>query len=412
MLNFGGHVLALEVVAAANLPVPSIRIPIGYYINVSTSNGQWNTTTKATTADCSVSWNESLTIHGRPLIFPPSLMPIFPGKSKAIHVELCASYESGPSELLGVFETTFGQVLVSDMQSISCLTVDNQHMSLTLKARRIRTTQLVDHAASSTAESVATDQRVHLPAAIHSIDITGQPPLSLSPHASSSNLERTLPWGGNIVIFGETGTGKSSIINAIAREQLAKTSDDATGCTSSHKRHPVTISGQRFVLFDTAGFGEGPAGRVPDAEAKRQLKSLLCQLMSSRSPSDGIDLLVYCMSSRTTTLPAIVRAYDTFYARVCRKKVPIVIVITGLEKEPNMESWWDKNKGMFKNMRFAGHACVTALQEYPDIPDDFARRIAESSGTLRNLIISNCSHWTVDDSWSKRIAGLWCASSS
>lgn len=413
MLNFGGHVLALEVVAATNLPVPSIRIPTGHYISVSTSIGQWNTTTKATTADCSVSWNETLTIHGRPLMFPPCLMPIFFGKSRAIHVEVCASYESGPSELLGAFETTFGQVLVSDVQSISCPTVDNQHMSLILKARRIKTTQLVDHAASSTAESVATDQPVHLPTAIHSIDITGQTPLSLSPHASSSNLEPTLPWGGNIVFFGETGTGKSSIINAIAREQLATTSDDAMGCTSYHKRHLVTISGQRFVLFDTAGFGEGPAGRVPDAEARRQLKSLLRQLMSSsRSPSHGIDLLVYCMSSRTFTLPAIIRTYDTFYARVCRKKVPIVIVITGLEKEPNMESWWDKNKGNFENMRFAGHACVTALQEYPDIPDDFARRIAESSDTLRNLLVSNCSHWTVDDSWSKRIAGLWCASSS
>lgn len=154
---------------ATNLPVPSIRIPIGYYISVSTSNGQWNTTTEATTADCNVSWNETLTIRGRPLMFPPSLMPIFPGKSKAIHVELCASYESGPSELLGVFETTFGQVLISDVQSsksslsvassssdsnskVSCPTVDDQHMSLALKARPMETTRLVDHAANSTAD--------------------------------------------------------------------------------------------------------------------------------------------------------------------------------------------------------------------------------------------------------------------
>ncbi|KAG1778924.1 P-loop containing nucleoside triphosphate hydrolase protein [Suillus placidus] len=411
MLNIGGHVLALEVVAATNFPIPSIRMPTGHYISVSTTNGQWSTTTKAATANYTVSWNETLIINGRSLTFPPCLMPIFSGKSKAILLELRASYESGPSELVGVFETSFGQVLVSDVQSVSCLAVDNQHISLTLKAQRIKTTQPVDPAAGGTAESVVTDQPVHLPAAVRSINITGQPPLSLSPHASSSNLE-TSPWGRNIVIFGETGSGKSSIINAIAREQLAETSNDTTGCTSFYKRHPVTISGQKFDLFDTVGLGEGPAGTVPDAEAKRQLKSLLRQLMSSKSLSDGIGLLVYCVSSRTNALPAIVRAYNTFYSRVCRKKVPIVIVITGLENERDMESWWDKNKGKFKSMHFAGHACVTALQEYPDTPDDFAHRIAESGDTLRNLLVNNCSHWAVDDSWFMRIAGLWCASSS
>lgn len=290
---------------------------------------------------------------------------------------------------------------------VSCSAIDRL-TSLTLKAQRIKTTQPVDHAAGSTTESVATNQPVNAPAAVRSIDITGQPPLSLSSHASSSNVA-TPPRGRNVVFFGETGSGKSSIINAIARKQLAETSDNATGCTSGHKRYPVTISDQKFVLFDTAGLGEGPAGTVPDAVAKRQLKRLLRRLMSSRSPSDGIDLLVYCVSFRTSSL---VRAYNMFYSKVCKKKVPIVIIITGLENEPNMENWWDKNKGKFKSMHFAAHACVTALQEYPDIPDDVTRRIAESSDTLCNLLVNNYRRWAVDDTWSNRIAGLWCASSS
>ncbi|KAG1886598.1 P-loop containing nucleoside triphosphate hydrolase protein [Suillus subluteus] len=409
MLNIGGHALALEVITATKLPLPSTvtRIPTGHYVRVSTSNGQWNTTVKTTMADCSISWNETFTILRCPLMFPPCLMSIFSGKSKTIHLEIRASYEFGPSELVGAFKTTFGQVLVSDGESILYSALDDRHMSLTLKAQRIKTTQPVDHAAGGTAESIATNQPVHPPAAVRSINITG-PPLSLSPHASSSNVEMP-PRGRNVVFFGETGSGKSSIINAIAREHLAETSDNATGCTLDHKRYPVTISDQRFVLFDTAGLGEGPAGTVPDAVAKRQLKRLLRNLMSSRSPSDGIDLLVYCVSFKTT---ALVRAYNTFYSEVCKKKVPIVVVITGLENEPNMENWWDNNKGKFKSMHFAAHACVTALQEYPGIPGDVTRRIAESSDTLCNLLVNNCSHWAVDNSRSKRIAGLWCASSS
>lgn len=153
-----------------NLPnISSTRMPTGHYVRVSTSNGRWKTTTKAAMADCSVSWNETLTIHGCPLTFPPCLMPIFSRKSKAIHLELCASYESGHTELVGVFETTFGQVLVNYAQSgklsplamssfpkssskVSCLAVDEQRMSLKLKAQRIKTTQPVAHAMSGTAE--------------------------------------------------------------------------------------------------------------------------------------------------------------------------------------------------------------------------------------------------------------------
>lgn len=96
-------------------------------------------------------------------------MPIFSRKSEAIHLELHASYESGPSECVGAFETTFGQVLVNDVQTsksspstsssspdgnfkVSCPAVGNQYMSLTLKAQRIKTTQLVNHAAGGAAE--------------------------------------------------------------------------------------------------------------------------------------------------------------------------------------------------------------------------------------------------------------------
>ncbi|KAG1731675.1 hypothetical protein EDB19DRAFT_2041699 [Suillus lakei] len=401
----GGHVLVLEVIAGKNIAVPSNRTPVGYYVGVSTSYGQWNTAIKAAMANCSIYWNETFTIHARPLTFPLWFMPIFSGKSKAIRLEIRASFECGQmlgrGELVGTVETTLDQLLAHNGQSISCSAVDNQCISLTLKVQRIKSTQLVDHAASSTAEGVANDQLAYPPAVVRSTGITGQPTLPLSGDASSSSLE-TPPWRRNVVIFGETGSGKSSIINAIAREQLAETSDDATGCTSGHKRHPVTISGQRFILIDTVGLGEGPAGTVPAAEAKRQLKSLLRELMSSRSPSDGIGLLVYCVSSRTTAPPTLIRAYNTVYSRICQKKVPIVLVITGLENEPDMESWWDANNNKFKSMHFADHACITGLQRYPDIPDVFIHRIEESSETLRNLVVKNSSDWVVDDSWFKQ----------
>lgn len=196
------------------------------------------------------------------------------------------------------------------------------------------------------------------------------------------------PWERNIVIFGKTGSGKSSIINTIAQTQLAETSNDTYRCTSTTQRYQVEISGQTFVLIDTAGLNSGVA-----AKAENQLKNLLCELMNPRS--DGISLLVYCVHC-TTPLRALVEDYTTFYSGICRENVPIVIVVTGLEKMTPMEVWWDSNWREIKSlgMHFAGHACVTGLL------NTFTHRITESSKILRNLILENFSERVVDYSFS------------
>lgn len=227
-------------------------------------------------------------------------------------------------------------------------------------------------------------------------DESGSPP----PKGSSSNHE-TRPRNRNVVIFGESGSGKSSVINAIAQTQLAETSSDATGCTFSYQCYPVEISGQRYVLFDTAGLDEGNTGAVPAVKAEKELKKLLRGLMNPGS--DGIGLLVYCVRS-TRARQALIRNYNLFYSVICRKKVPIVIVITGLENETDMRGWWHTNAKEFKsrNMHFQDHACVTTLQKHAGISDVFTRRIAESREIVRNLIVNNCSEWAVDNTWLKQ----------
>ncbi|KAG1764879.1 P-loop containing nucleoside triphosphate hydrolase protein [Suillus placidus] len=225
-------------------------------------------------------------------------------------------------------------------------------------------------------------------------DESGSPP-----KASSSNHERqTRPRKRNIVIFGESGSGKSSVINAITQTQRAKTSSDATGCTFSYQRYPVDISGQSYVLFDTAGLNEGNISAVPAAKAEKELKSLLRGLMSPGS--DGIGLLVYCVRS-TRARQALIRNYNLFYSVICRKKVPIVVVVTGLENEADMQAWWHTNAKEFKirGMHFQDHACVTTLHKHQGISDVFTRRITESRDMMRNLIVDNCSEWAVDDTW-------------
>ncbi|KAG2064364.1 hypothetical protein BDR04DRAFT_264993 [Suillus decipiens] len=112
--------LVLEVIAGTSLAIPSNRTPASFYVLASTSYGQCNTTREATMADCSVTWNQTLTIHGYPLKFSRWFIPIFSRKSKAVHLEIRASFESGPmlgqGELVGRFETTFEKLLGNDGQ--------------------------------------------------------------------------------------------------------------------------------------------------------------------------------------------------------------------------------------------------------------------------------------------------------
>lgn len=336
------------------MPRPD-RMLTGYYVYISTPYDQYRTFDAPAMEDCSVSWNETLTIHERPQTLFKRLMSIF--KSEAVRLEIRASYESkqtlDQSEVVCAFDTTFKQLLAEG--------------------------------GSPTLHSDVGDRRV-----------------SLKLKAGGTNEK-------NIVVFGEAGSGKSSIINTIAQKQVAKTSNDAVGCTLKPKRYTVDISGHKFALFDTAGLNEGSEGNVPDKQAKKQLKRLLKERMRHKSPeSDGIDLLVYCVRRcNTISLPTILDAYNTVYSGTCRKeKVPIVVVVvTGFESETHTESWWDAHRETFNSMHPAGHACVTTTQEYLGIPADLTRRVAQSSEILRDLIVNTCSAPMVDDNLP---VGTWC----
>ncbi|KAF7979189.1 hypothetical protein HWV62_43110 [Athelia sp. TMB] len=161
----------------------------------------------------------------------------------------------------------------------------------------------------------------------------------------------------NVIIFGEAGAGKSSLINLIRDDNAATSTSSADGCTFESKSYDVTIGDTNIRLWDTVGLSEGDFGNVDTKRAIAGLYSLATHLQN------GVSLLVYCIRGRITQ--ATVTNYMMFYKGICQTQVPIVLVITGLEQqEPNMESWWKENEQDFTNegMKFVGHACITATK--------------------------------------------------
>ncbi|KIJ60455.1 hypothetical protein HYDPIDRAFT_98754, partial [Hydnomerulius pinastri MD-312] len=191
----------------------------------------------------------------------------------------------------------------------------------------------------------------------------------------------------NIVLFGESGVGKSSIINTITGNVVASTHNRVSGCTLECTAYPITLdSGIRTNLWDTIGLDEGTAGSIPALQAKQKLKEFLQQRLST---SEGIDLLLFCIRAERIKNAHLER-YKFVYEEVCRKSVPVALVVTGLENhEPDgdMDWWWTHNetKLLELGLRVCAHACVTTLPiELFD--DDDMGRVDLSRRRLRGLI--------------------------
>lgn len=197
----------------------------------------------------------------------------------------------------------------------------------------------------------------------------------------------------NVIVYGESGAGKSSVINMLEGGKLASVSDQAIGVTFSSAAYEKTISGLDFKIYDTVGLNEGSKGTVSAENAIEGLHGLMGQLV------DGVSLLVYVM--RAPRIKSTTQGnYQLFFEIFCQKKVPIVIIITGLEARDNMDGWWTENKKLFEDygMLFSGHACITAIKgkRSPNGSYAYEEEYNESVDTVKALI---STHSRAQDPW-------------
>ena len=182
-----------------------------------------------------------------------------------------------------------------------------------------------------------------------------------------TNEPRPIQRRANVVLFGEMGAGKSSVVNLILGldHDVARTSSGASSCTLDARPYDVTIQGQDFRIFDTVGLNEPQSLRDPDCLIGAINKAY--RLVRYLSDTGGINLLVFCIRRGRITAN-MQQNYLLFHDFLCHKKVPIALVITHLEHEENMEDWWLYNRSHFAEcgIHTVGHACITAKREFSD----------------------------------------------
>ncbi|KAI6044896.1 P-loop containing nucleoside triphosphate hydrolase protein [Pisolithus marmoratus] len=181
-------------------------------------------------------------------------------------------------------------------------------------------------------------------------------------HATPLLQGESLPKEVNVILFGQTGVGKSSVVNLIAGEPVAEVSPDADGCTMSSTEYQFVVGAHDFRIWDTVGLEEPAVGMNTYLDAV--LKAL--QLIRRVAAAGGVNLLLFCMPGRRVTRTAQSN-YRLFYEILCESKVPIGLVITNLEREKDMENWWTRNeKALYDfGIKSVGHACVTGLPYHP-----------------------------------------------
>ena len=187
----------------------------------------------------------------------------------------------------------------------------------------------------------------------------------------------------NVILFGEAGAGKSSVVNMIVGKAVAKVSSAPSGCTFQNDAYEAVIGDKRYVIYDTAGLNEGEHGRVPHWQAIRELYTLIRQL-------DGVSLLVYCMRGRV--LGNARTNWNLFNKVICGGNVPAIAIVTGLESSRNTDS--DKFRAVFKanGMEAMDVGCVVSIR---GTKNEYADYYAESQVKVRALVTKHC----LEKSW-------------
>ena len=179
----------------------------------------------------------------------------------------------------------------------------------------------------------------------------------------------------HVLLFGETGVGKSSLINLLAGWQIASVSPDSAPCTLDSSEYQFQLGSTTIRLWDTVGLEEperGPHGYVGAIEKA-------VQLIRRLNATGGISLFLFCIRGNRITATTQSN-YRLFYEVLGKKEVPIALAVTHLEREADMEDWWQRNgKTLERNgIHSAGHACITTLDGHP--------KYAESRDIVQGLL--------------------------
>jgi hypothetical protein len=187
-----------------------------------------------------------------------------------------------------------------------------------------------------------------------------------------------------VLVFGATGTGKTSLCNNLTLKRRP-TDNGAMGITSkSHMYPPFEIEGKKIEVVDTVGLHESKHGTVPAEQAVVDLVELL------EKAREGFSLLIHVTRASRITQDHD-DDYSFFVERMTQNKIPVILAVTGCENEQPMDSWVGRNRQAFARFNYLDIVpCCFAEggpMESHFSPLRAQSRLALLSSTIKNSLI-------------------------
>ena len=132
----------------------------------------------------------------------------------------------------------------------------------------------------------------------------------------------------NILVAGKTGVGKSTLINAVFRENLTQT---GIGKPVTKHLERITKEGIPLVLFDTKGF---ELNEQVQKEVRKEVLEEIQRAISTGDKSKEIHAVWYCINAANHRL----ESFEEGFLRELSEKLPVILVLTQsiLEEETSM----------------------------------------------------------------------------
>ena len=149
----------------------------------------------------------------------------------------------------------------------------------------------------------------------------------------------------NILIMGNTGVGKSTLLNKVLKEELAKT-DFGSACTQGKPKPYESTNAKGIRIWDTKGIEQGVYNIN---SANLDIEEAIDNLVKENDPDKFIHCIWYCVHSNrflNEEIENIKKCYN-FYI----KNLPIIIVYTQSDNQEDADKMIKYIKGEIESIK-------------------------------------------------------------
>jgi len=203
----------------------------------------------------------------------------------------------------------------------------------------------------------------------------------------TSSNQRTI----HVAFIGETGAGKSSIVNLLTGKEIAQVNNDREPCTiKAAAEYKVVKADTIYHIWDTRGLNLGKEpGKVSFARMGQKLgfihnaESELKKLLHDQTP----DLVLLCIDARKISISDHWSMYGDIFASL-RKRMKVAVVVTRLE-DLQGSAWKERYEAMARGVfwEFPGASMIEGVPKFEELDD---QDLKDCRDRILTLISKSC----------------------